>query len=194
MGERQKKGIRLNPKFFKGEHKNISIILAAYMAIILFLFTYIFTKERNILDAVVLNRIKLEKSKTLDEKQQRQYLILIMFQQAGLTLILLVIPLSISLYQFSLLNKRSLNHIPFKYSKKLKNNPENFSKKLIRLYPLLTINDIKLCELIIQNISSKEIAVTLNISPASVNTARYRLRKKLRIPPEEDLLTFLYQI
>ena len=43
-------------------------------------------------------------------------------------------------------------------------------------------------------LSSKEIAIELNISPASANTARYRLRKRMQLEPDTDLLQFLRQI
>ena len=37
------------------------------------------------------------------------------------------------------------------------------------------------------NLSSKEIANILNISPEGIKKARYRLRKKLDIPTEDSL-------
>jgi len=44
------------------------------------------------------------------------------------------------------------------------------------------------------NISSKEIALLLNISLKSIELARYRLRKKLEIEHEQNLTAFLMSI
>jgi tetratricopeptide (TPR) repeat protein len=52
---------------------------------------------------------------------------------------------------------------------------ENLKKNEIRL----TQNDLQLCAYIKLNLSTKEISSLMNITPESVNTHRYRLRKKL---------------
>jgi len=44
------------------------------------------------------------------------------------------------------------------------------------------------------NLNLKESAPILGISPTSVKTARYRLRKKLGLSTEENLVDFLIQI
>jgi DNA-binding CsgD family transcriptional regulator len=182
----------LSVKFFKGIHRNISIIISAYALIILIFFIYIGYKDKNIIDAFTSKQIILEKSKTLTEKQKRQYLILIMFQQTGITLMLLAVPLAFSLFQFSRLNVKSYRRKAKIFSKTNQIKEEEFSKRLIQKYSNLTAHDIKLCELLTQNLSSKEIAVQLNISPGSVNTARYRLRRKFGLSADQDLLVFLH--
>ena len=45
--------------------------------------------------------------------------------------------------------------------------------------------------LIYMKYRSEEIALSLGISKQSVNSARYRLRKKLDLPKETDLDAFL---
>ena len=67
----------------------------------------------------------------------------------------------------------------------------SFRRKLLKAHPELTANDLELVSLMMQNSTSKEIARELNITPGSVNTARYRLRKKLGLQKGEDLLKFL---
>ncbi|WP_066630789.1 tetratricopeptide repeat protein [Labilibacter marinus] len=62
-----------------------------------------------------------------------------------------------------------------------------FYETLNRIYPQLTRKDHKLCALIKLNFSSKEISQLLGISMESVNSARYRLRKKMELKKEEDL-------
>jgi tetratricopeptide (TPR) repeat protein len=68
---------------------------------------------------------------------------------------------------------------------------KHFSETLIRNYPQLQARDIKLCMLLQLGLSSKEMAAILNISPKSVDMARYRLRKKLQMEEEEDFKSFL---
>jgi len=70
----------------------------------------------------------------------------------------------------------------------------NFFTKLKSNFSDLSGNDLKLCALLRLNLSSKEIATMLGISPDSVKTARYRLRKKLALEREENLLDFLTRL
>lgn len=66
-----------------------------------------------------------------------------------------------------------------------------FMKKLISKYPSLTPGDLKLAAYLKMNLSSKEIAPLLNISIRGVENKRYRLRKKMDLPPEENLTEFM---
>lgn len=68
---------------------------------------------------------------------------------------------------------------------------EDFTKKLRELYPNLTPNDIKLCAYLRMNLSTKEIAPLLNISIRGVEVSRYRLRKKLDLPKDQNLTDFM---
>ena len=72
----------------------------------------------------------------------------------------------------------------YQYAEKL--NSE-FKKRLLHNYPNLTTNEIRLCTLIRINLTTKEIASLLNISPKSVEMSRYRLRKKLKVNKDENL-------
>ncbi|ULQ55224.1 hypothetical protein KJS94_11280 [Flavihumibacter rivuli] len=67
----------------------------------------------------------------------------------------------------------------------------DFLKKLKSKYPMLTNTDLKLCAYLQLNLSSKEIAQLMNISLRGVEISRYRLRKKLDIPTEQNLADFL---
>lgn len=58
----------------------------------------------------------------------------------------------------------------------------------------LTQTDLQLCAYIKLNMATKEIARLMNIAPESVNTHRYRLRKKLTLPAEETLDSFIHGI
>ncbi len=71
---------------------------------------------------------------------------------------------------------------------------KNFYSKLKKDYPDISSNDLKVCALIKLNLSIKEMASILNISPDSVKTARYRLRKKLHLNSEDNLTDFILSI
>ena len=70
---------------------------------------------------------------------------------------------------------------------------KDFFKKLKELYPQLTPTDLRMAVLIRLNYTSKEIAEMQNISLRGVETARYRLRKKLQLTEEDNLYDFFAQ-
>lgn len=59
-----------------------------------------------------------------------------------------------------------------------------FQQSLRRKHPRLTSYDIRLCTYLRSNLSTKEIATLLNITPDSVKKAKHRLRKKLHLRPD----------
>lgn len=71
---------------------------------------------------------------------------------------------------------------------------QNFYQRLKQRYPDISANDLKICALIKLNLSIKEMSSILNISPDSVKTARYRLRKKLHLHTEENLTDFILSV
>ncbi len=70
----------------------------------------------------------------------------------------------------------------------------DFHKKLQEKHPDLSANDLKICTLTRLNLNIKETASILGISPESAKTARYRLRKKLHLDPEDELLSYFLQL
>lgn len=68
---------------------------------------------------------------------------------------------------------------------------QDFFKKLNQTTHELTPGELKLASLMRMNLSSKEIASTLGISPESLRISRYRLRKKLNLEKGESLQQFL---
>ncbi|WP_329905086.1 hypothetical protein [Porphyromonas pogonae] len=70
---------------------------------------------------------------------------------------------------------------------------ENFFRKLHHQYPLLTPTDMKLCALLRLNYTSKDIAKMLNLTTRGVEAARYRLRKKLHLPEDINLVSFMIE-
>lgn len=64
---------------------------------------------------------------------------------------------------------------------------KKFYQTLTSTYPELTRKDQRLCALIKLNFSSKDISQLLGISMESVNTSRYRLRKKMKLNKDDNL-------
>jgi len=71
---------------------------------------------------------------------------------------------------------------------------KHFYARLKQAYPDISPNDLKICALIKLRLSIKEMAAILNISPDSVKTARYRLRKKLQLQTEDNLAEFIMSL
>lgn len=72
-------------------------------------------------------------------------------------------------------------------------HPE-FIANLKIIAPELSENDIKHCACIRLNIDTKQIARLFNVVPASIQTSRVRLKKKLNLPESVDLRTFIQSI
>jgi DNA-binding CsgD family transcriptional regulator len=69
---------------------------------------------------------------------------------------------------------------------------KSFFVKLRENTPGLTQTDLQLCAYIKLNMATKEISKLLNITPESVNTHRYRLRKKMELSGQETLDEFIH--
>ncbi|MEA1874658.1 MAG: tetratricopeptide repeat protein [Bacteroidota bacterium] len=63
----------------------------------------------------------------------------------------------------------------------------NFFEKLETEYPKLTKSDMKVCAYLKINLSTKEIAQIMNVSPAAVHKRFYRLRLKMKLEPNTNL-------
>lgn len=74
------------------------------------------------------------------------------------------------------------------------NADKDFLKKVKTKHPALTSNDLRLCAYLRLNLSSKEIAPLLNISPRSVEVKRYRLRKKMELEHDVNLTDYILSI
>ena len=85
------------------------------------------------------------------------------------------------------------------------NNAENLNKQIDKVYkdflnrleekyPGLTKAEKKLCTLLYINMSSKEIATITNSTIRTIETSRYRLRKKFNLSRDEDIVSFLQKI
>lgn len=69
-----------------------------------------------------------------------------------------------------------------------------FYVRLNERFPDLTPNEVKICAFLRLNMSTKEISAITHQSVKSLNMARFRLRKKMDIDRDENLISFLAQL
>ena len=67
----------------------------------------------------------------------------------------------------------------------------DFDEKLRTLYSEISEKEIRLAAFLRMNLTTKEIAATLNVLPDSILKSKYRLKKKLGLDKETDLTGFL---
>jgi len=181
-----------------------TILLLAVMGICLIL--YFYQSARLSIHPADLAEM-LRQSRANDTSKQdvehRTYVNMVLFLQAGIGLTFILVPFVISIYR----NRAVLNRLNHRasYGQVLRSQllakknhlidpAEKFESNLLKKFPHLTANDLKMCSLLRQNHSSKEIAQELNITPGSVNTSRYRLRKKLSLSKHTDLVVYLNKL
>jgi len=71
---------------------------------------------------------------------------------------------------------------------------KDFYRKLMQKYPDLTPNEIKICAFLKLNMSSKEISAITFQSVKSLEVARHRLRKKMGIDRDDNLVSVLQDL
>jgi hypothetical protein len=100
---------------------------------------------------------------------------------------------------FQVLMKQINDNLTVKEDKKLFDTQfseihESFLATLKKKFPMLTKDDLKLAVYLRMEMSTKEIAPLFNLSVRGLENKRYRLRKKLELPLEENLNTYLQSI
>lgn len=81
-----------------------------------------------------------------------------------------------------------------KFKKHFDDVHAGFFKRLKETFPLLTPKDLKVCAYLRMNLSTKEIAQLLNISIRGVEMSRYRLRKKMNLDKDVNLIEYMMNI
>ncbi|GGG45762.1 hypothetical protein GCM10011414_14190 [Croceivirga lutea] len=67
----------------------------------------------------------------------------------------------------------------------------DFDQKLRTLYPDISEKEMRLATFLKMNLTTKEIAATLNVLPDSILKSKYRFKKKIGLDKETDLVSFL---
>lgn len=68
---------------------------------------------------------------------------------------------------------------------------QNFMDRLRQQYDDITSGDLRICCLLRMNLSTKEIASLMNVSIRAIELRRYRLRKRLALEGDTNLVDFL---
>jgi len=95
-----------------------------------------------------------------------------------------------SLLNLNLNSEEDWNRFLIKFEEK----HTGFFRNLKRRYPQLTNHDLRLCACLKLSMESKEIASLMNLSVRAVENSRYRLRKKLNLPPAQNLNEFFLEV
>jgi AraC family chitin signaling transcriptional activator len=95
----------------------------------------------------------------------------------------------------SLINKNLKSGSDWEFFEKAFNNADrDFFMKIKAKHSSLTPDDLRLCAYLRLNLSSKEMAPLLGISPKSVEIKRYRLRKKMDLDSDVNLTEYILRI
>jgi DNA-binding CsgD family transcriptional regulator len=92
------------------------------------------------------------------------------------------------------LKRNSSQKIWEEFEMRFKEVHADFYKSLMEKYPDLTPNEVRLSAFLRLNMSTKEISAITHQSVKSINMARFRLRKKIGIDRDENLISFLTQL
>ncbi len=71
-----------------------------------------------------------------------------------------------------------------------KTNP-NFIESLLKINPKLSQRDLKYCSYIAAGLSTKEISNLIGLSIRTIETSRYRIKRKLNLSKEVNLISFI---
>lgn len=94
----------------------------------------------------------------------------------------------------SVKTNRSLKNEWNNFNKYFGNVHADFFEKLSKLPVELTTHEKRVCSLIKLNLSNREMATLLNIENRSVVMIKYRIKKKLSIPEETDIESYLQKL
>jgi tetratricopeptide (TPR) repeat protein len=92
------------------------------------------------------------------------------------------------------LDKNSSNEVWSEFETRFQEIYGDFYKRLNEQFPDLTPNDLKLSAFLKLNMTTKEISAITYQSTETLKTARHRLRKKLGLNREDNLVAFLNQV
>ncbi|ULC58191.1 tetratricopeptide repeat protein [Flaviramulus sp. BrNp1-15] len=97
-------------------------------------------------------------------------------------------------FEQDILNKISFDVDTKAFYERLDKLSDAFYSELNSKFPDLSKTEKRLCSLIRLKIDSHEIATLQNITVSSLNTSRYRLRKKLRLSKNDNLDDFIQSL
>lgn len=90
-----------------------------------------------------------------------------------------------------LLRSENINN---RFEKQFEEVYPNFFKDLIKRSDLLSQNDLRLCAYLKMNQNTNEVAQLSGVSIRTIESQKYRLKKKLKLSKEENLVNFLFKL
>jgi tetratricopeptide (TPR) repeat protein/DNA-binding CsgD family transcriptional regulator len=97
----------------------------------------------------------------------------------------------------ALLQEMALQPPPLSYqefSRKIDESQHELNRLLTTRFPALTPAELRVCALLRGNMSTKEIADLLSVTTRNVETHRYHIRQKMKLPKDVNLITFLVSL
>lgn len=191
------------------EFKYIIIILIIGIILLAFILLYIIQRNHIWQKSLEQKAIVLEKNKLEDELEykKKELITNVMYLMkksefiADISKRLQSISDRPQEHQENLLNKiigeidrNTSNEVWLDFETRFQEVYSNFYKGLSEKFPTLTPNDLKLCAFLKLNLSSKDISSLTFQSVDTLKIARHRLRKKLGLTREDNLVSFLNQI
>lgn len=70
----------------------------------------------------------------------------------------------------------------------------SFISSLLKKFPTLTRVELKICSMIKINLSTKEMANLLYLSPRTVESHKYNINKKIKLKSKQNVVTFLNSV
>ncbi len=183
------------------------VMILLIIALILLIYSFFQRRNRNKLEKELLQKEKEKLDKDIQYKsKQLTSQALMMMQKNNL-----ISEISESLTSFSkhipIESEHEYNSLKRQLKKSIQSEEDwdlfkhyfeevnkDFFPSLIKINKKLTPSELKLSALVKLNFSIKETASLLNISPDSVKTARYVLRRKLGLQKGESIYDFLNDI
>jgi DNA-binding CsgD family transcriptional regulator len=152
------------------------------------------------LDPDILEKIREHQPNDIHQIEKNKMQILFMKERGWNFIIFSCLVLSIFIWMVVANQRKSKpNFMGYKFRlqdkfSQLEMQTLSFQNRLKKKFDLLTSNDLLVAEMLVDGYSTKKISAELNISVSSANTARYRLRKKMKLSSETDLVVFLRDI
>lgn len=199
----------LEAKLYRKEFINVLVILGSGFLVFIFLFLFLSQRNR-------IRRKSLEQKATNLEKEKLSQALEYKNKELTTNVMYLlkknefISNISDKLKNTNLNLNEEGNHVIEKIISELDksisdNNWEDFETRfqevhvgfynnLSKQFPALTPNELRLCAFLRLNMTSKEIADITYQSMDSLKTARYRLRKKLNLERDDNLIAFLTKL
>ena len=210
--DRKIQQLLLNKKIDKVKNRDIFIGIISFSIIIVLFISYLYTRQRNRsrllqVKKKLLEAEKAELDKELDFKKKQLSNHALHMTQKNKILQSIRNAIEEVMPMIPNENKPKVRELKRELNKSLRYDKDwelfsfyfnelnkNFFDKLIAFNPKLSQHDLRLTALLKMNLNIKEAAAVLNIAPDSVKTARYKLRKKLILAAEDDLVKFIMKI